>query len=149
MVRAGQGDNIVIFYLDDDQDDLDTFKDVVEGLDDSASIHTLDSSDKLMHALSDPPPYPHVLFLDLNMPGKSGFEVLDDLRSSDSFKDLPVVILSTSNDEHTIEKCRSKGADMYIPKANDFTDLKRSIDHALQIDWANADRGDHQFYYSV
>lgn len=48
---------------------------------------------------------PDVLFLDLNMPRKTGLECLAEIKRDDRFKDLPVVIFSTSKDEAIIKKC--------------------------------------------
>lgn len=145
---AGQGENVTIFYLDDDQDDLDSFKDVVEDLNDNVSVHTHTHSDDLLDALYNPPPNPHILFLDLNMPGKSGIEILTEIRGSDRFKDLPVIILSTSTSESNINQCRKLGANMYIPKASDFREFKDSISHALKIDWTCYEPGKDGFLYT-
>lgn len=137
---------LVVFYADDDHDDLDTFRDVIGDITE-ADLYTHDHGDKLIHALENPPPTPHMVFLDLNMPGKNGFEVLQELRQTRNFKDLPVIILSTSSDENSIAMSKELGANLYIPKANNYDMLKASVNHALKIDWANFKPGHSEFVY--
>ena len=98
-------------------------------------LHTHYDGDELIYALENPPPSPHIVFLDLNMPGKNGFETLKELRQTNDFKDLPIVILSTSTDESSIRTSRRLGANYYIPKSTDYTKLKTSVHYALNMDW--------------
>src|SRR6218665_4162967 len=120
-------DDMVIFYADDDQDDLETFTDVVGDLNNQVIVQTHDRGDKLLAALKNPPPSPYIIFLDLNMPRKNGFEVLEEIRQTSSLKHLPVVVVSTSNDQQTIARCRALGASFYITKPADYSELKRSV----------------------
>ena len=126
-----------IFYADDDHDDLDFFKDVIETISQKINLFTHDHGEKMLDALKNPPPVPQIIFLDLNMPGKSGFEVLEEIKNSDELKHLPVVIFSTSNDPNNIAKSMKMGANFYVTKPTSFESLKKSIEHTLQIDWAN------------
>lgn len=126
--------NLTIFYTDDDEDDLSIFADAVESLPQKIQLNTYNGGDKLLTAIYNPPPTPHVIFLDLNMPGKNGFDVLAELRNSDK-KDIPVIIFSTSNEPGIIEKCRLLGANLFITKPVLMKDIIKSIEHALQINW--------------
>ena len=107
--------NLTIFYTDDDEDDLSIFADAVESLPEKIQLNTYNGGDKLLTAIYNPPPKPHVIFLDLNMPGKTGFDVLAELRNSDK-KDIPVIIFSTSNEPGIIERCLTLGANLFITK---------------------------------
>lgn len=147
MMNLDETRNRVVFYTDDDQDDLDTFKDVMSEIDSDAVLFTHDHADKLMYALENPPPIPHLVFLDLNMPGKNGFEVLKELRNSADFSNLPIVVLSTSDDATSIDNSMRLGANYYIPKANDYMKLKASVNHALNIDWSTFKPNASNFVY--
>src|SRR6218665_1840712 len=127
--------NYTIFYTDDDEDDLSIFADAVESIPQKITLKTYTGGDKLLDAIFNPPPTPYVVFLDLNMPGKNGFDVLEELRNSDYQKDIPVVIYSTSSEPGIIEKCRSLGANGFITKPVLMSDIIKSIEHAIQIDW--------------
>ena len=123
-----------IFYVDDDVDDLDFFKEAIDAIGRDVSLFVL--GDEMIHALNNPPPNPSIVFLDLNMPGKNGFDVLKELKELDAYKDLPIVILSTANDQQNIDMAKKAGANLYIKKANSVQDLKKSIQFVLDIDWS-------------
>ncbi|TDX10672.1 response regulator [Flavobacterium sp. S87F.05.LMB.W.Kidney.N] len=127
--------NYTIFYADDDEDDLSIFADAVESINQKITLQTYTGGEKLLDAIFNPPPTPHVVFLDLNMPGKNGFEVLEEIRSSEDKKDIPVVIYSTSSEPSIIEKCRNLGANCFITKPVLMSDIIKSIEHAISINW--------------
>lgn len=129
--------DITIFYTDDDEDDLSIFADAVESLQKEIKLQTYTGGEKLLNAIYNPPPTPHVIFLDLNMPGKNGFDVLTELRNKEVKGDIPVIIFSTSNEPGIIEKCRLLGANLFITKPVLMKDIIQSINHALEIDWKN------------
>ncbi len=137
----------VVFYVDDDQDDRELFHDIAKEKSKDISVYTYDQGEKLLAALKNPPPKPECVFVDLNMPGISGFEVIEEIRKADQTKDVPVVVISTSADTDTIDRCRELGASYYIPKSNDYKTLTRSIQHALSIDWDTFEPGDKNFVF--
>lgn len=61
-------------------------------------------------------PRPDLILLDLNMPGIDGREALDTMRKDPELKDLPVIIISTSDYEKDMEFGRAHGVDLYIIK---------------------------------
>nr|WP_294779590.1 response regulator [uncultured Flavobacterium sp.] len=127
--------DFTILYTDDDDDDLSIFADAVESMPQKIELQTYTGGDKLLKAIFNPPATPYLIFLDLNMPGKNGFDVLEELRTSDYQKDIPVVIYSTSSEPGIIEKCRNLGANGFITKPVLISDIIKSIEHAIQIDW--------------
>lgn len=138
---------LTIFYTDDDAEDLEFFTEVTSQIGNHLNIVTQNNGKKLLQDLENPPPNPHIVFLDLNMPGFSGFDVLQKLRTSDNFKKLPVVIFSTSSDEQTIAKSLALGASYYVPKPTDFSVLKKTIQHTLNIDWNTFKTSKENFVY--
>lgn len=62
---------------------------------------------------------PAVVILDLKLPKLSGFEVLKQIRLHEDTKTLPVIVLTSSDDEAQIEECYRIGANSYIKKPND------------------------------
>jgi CheY-like chemotaxis protein len=139
--------DFTIFYTDDDEDDLSIFTDAVDSLPQKIKLQTYTGGQKLLNAIYNPPPTPHVVFLDLNMPGKNGFDVLTELRNSEEKNDIPVVIFSTSNEPSIIEKCRKLGANYFITKPILMKDIIKSIEYALEIDWRNFTPTDKNFVY--
>ncbi|MBL7717598.1 MAG: response regulator [Flavipsychrobacter sp.] len=139
--------DLTIFYADDDKDDREVFTDALSDIDRNLSVVTHEDAEELLHAMHHPPPTPNVLFLDLNMPGKNGFDVLKEIRQNSTFDEVPVVILSTSSDAETVARCRQLGANYYIPKATDFEELKKAIYHTLKLDWGSFRPGPGEFFY--
>ncbi len=70
------------------------------------------------------------MLLDLNLPKVSGLEVLAKIRSDDHTKRLPVVIFTTSNEEHDIAGSYKSGANSYVRKP---VDLKQFDDAIRQL----------------
>lgn len=66
---------------------------------------------------------PLIVFLDLKLPRKDGFEVLKWIRSRPELSSLPIVIMSSSNRPLDMENARSLGADFYCEKYPAFEDL--------------------------
>ncbi len=65
-------------------------------------------------------PRPDLIFLDLNLPRKSGREVLADIKTDESLKRIPVVVLTVSRAEEDVIKCYNHHANCYITKPLDF-----------------------------
>lgn len=130
--------NVVL--ADDDADDCLVFEDALR----EVNIHTLltvsNDGVELMTALEEnvtEPPPPDVIFLDLNMPRKNGFECLDEIRDTPKLKNIPIVIFSTSSSRDAVEKAYKKGANHYICKPSSYELLKKSIEYVLNLDLWN------------
>ncbi|TRW25827.1 response regulator [Flavobacterium zepuense] len=142
-------EDLTIFYADDDQDDLEFFKEIVGEIGEHFNVVTQTNGEALLQAIESPPPHPYLVFLDINMPGITGLEVLQKLRETPRHKELPIVMFSTSNDEDIIEKSRLLGASFYMPKSNIFSNLKKSIEHALSINWASFKSSQENFLFTI
>ena len=79
-------------------------------------------------------PRPCLILLDLNLPGRSGHEILEELKADRSLRGIPVVVLSTSEAERDVAKAYSLGANSFVSKPMDVEDFTRSI-HGLQDYW--------------
>ena len=126
---------LTIFYADDDLDDLEFFKIVIKQIGGNYEVVTYADGVELLDAIHNPPPNPHVVFLDINMPRMNGLEVLKKLRESTKYKHLPVIILSTSKDGPFVKQSLDLGANYYVPKSSRFDELKQSIEYSLKINW--------------
>jgi DNA-binding response OmpR family regulator len=61
---------------------------------------------------------PDLMLLDLILPGKNGFEILEELRMTDEFRTLPVVVLSNLGQDTDIQKAKNLGALDYLVKTD-------------------------------
>jgi two-component system response regulator len=82
-------------------------------------------------------PRPGIILLDLNMPGISGREVLSEIKSSEILADIPVIILTTSDNEIDVKECYSSGANTYIKKPvnidNFFEAIKKLTEYWFEL----------------
>jgi CheY-like chemotaxis protein len=125
---------IRILLADDDQDDCTFFEQALKELSINATLTIVSDGEELMQLLTNESvPPPDVLFLDINMPRKTGTESLSEIKHHERLINLPVVILSTSNNPDKIAHHFKIGANVYIHKPRDFTQLKQVIHHALPI----------------
>lgn len=125
---------INILLADDDRDDCDFFAAALEALPVSTQLKTVHDGQELMeHLMANEDHLPHVLFLDINMPRKNGFECLHEIKHNEKLRDLPVIMFSTSNAPEKISILFKTGADVYIRKPSDFAQLVQVIQHALPI----------------
>ncbi|WP_111309113.1 response regulator [Confluentibacter sediminis] len=131
-----QEDYINIILADDDEDDRLFFTDAFDELRITTNVKTFNDGVYLMDYLNNEESiFPNVLFLDLNMPRKSGLECLKEIKQTDKFKDMAIAIYSTSASEEDIEKTFVMGANIYIKKPNDFKTLKKVLSEVVTINW--------------
>jgi len=117
-----------IILADDDEDDRLFFTDAFEELKINTKVNTYNDGVELMDYLNtDDAILPDILFLDLNMPRKSGKECLIEIRDNEKFQNIAIAIYSTSSSEEDIEETFVQGANIYIKKPSDFTLLKNTI----------------------
>jgi two-component system, response regulator len=76
---------------------------------------------------SEPKPLPGVVLLDLNLPRVGGLDVLRSIRATARTKLLPVVVLTSSNEQGDVLKSYQLGANAYVRKPVDFAEFARSI----------------------
>ncbi len=125
-----------IFLTDDDTDDCQLFSEIIQEINPNQDARLTISNDgvALMKTLDETvPPPPHVIFLDLNMPRKNGFECLEEIRSTPKLKGIPVVIFSTSSSNDIVDRSYKFGANYYICKPQSYKLLKKTIAHVLSL----------------
>jgi len=123
-----------ILLADDDADDCLLFKDALGELRLPVQLSTVRNGEQLMAVLNDQmETLPDLLFLDLNMPRKNGFDCLLEIKQNERLGRLPVIILSTSMEEKMVNLLYANGAEYYICKPNEFSQLVRVIQLALTI----------------
>ena len=137
MSLERQNSQRYIYLADDDEDDRELFVDALREVDPSVILTQAEDGLQLMNILNTiKDPLPEILFLDINMPGKDGFECLEEIRKQEGrIREINIIILSTSNDPQDIERAVELGATFYAVKPNRFDVLKSFVKDVLQIDW--------------
>jgi len=70
---------------------------------------------------------PDLVLLDLNLPKKNGIEVLQEIKEDENLKKIPVIVLSTSNNQDDINKAYQNHANCYLSKPLDFNEFQDLI----------------------
>ncbi|MBI1274410.1 response regulator [bacterium] len=83
--------------------------------------------DFLKHSAGKGQALPGLVLLDLNMPGMDGRQTLHHIKQDKSLKRVPVIILTTSDDERDVEACYQMGANTYVQKPVSFEGLIEAI----------------------
>ena len=82
-------------------------------------------------------PRPGIILLDLNLPGTDGREVLREIKADMRLRSVPVVVLTTSEDQNDIQTCYDNGANSYMHKPVDldrfFEAIQRLRDYWLEV----------------
>lgn len=125
-----------ILLADDDEDDRLFFKDAFEEVKVQTKVEFVFDGLQLMEHLNNPDnKLPDILFLDLNMPKKTGKECLIEIKKTERLKNLIIAIYSTSSSDEDIEDTFIEGANIYIKKPSDFNALKKIINEVITLNW--------------
>ncbi len=79
------------------------------------------------YANPDSAPRPDLILLDLNLPGKSGLEVLQLIKQAAQLKSIPVVVLTTSDRDEDVTRCYLHGTNSYLTKPVQFDDCLKLV----------------------
>jgi len=127
---------IRILLADDDEDDRLFFKEAFDEIKLNTSVSLVNDGVELMNYLTmDGNQLPHILFLDLNMPRKTGIDCLLEIKQLAHLKDIAIVIYSTSASDIDIEETFVQGANVYIKKPSEFSSLKKILEQVITINW--------------
>jgi two-component system response regulator len=116
-----------VLLVDDDEDYLFVARRAIERAKLRADVRVTRDGDEALRVLGlkpggVEPASPHtvvVVMLDLRMPGLSGLDVLRQIRASERTRELPVVIVSTSNQPEDVTRSYDTGANSYVVKRMD------------------------------
>ena len=86
------------------------------------------------YAQRDPRATPEVVLLDLKLPKVNGFEVLKRMRADERTRLLPVVVLTSSDEEKDLVNSYKFGANSYVRKPVDFDQFREAV-HQLKLYW--------------
>lgn len=127
--------DIEILFAEDSEDDaILTMRALKKSGLDNKLHHVKDGAEALdfmycrgVYASRNIKEHPKLILLDLKMPKVSGMEVLEKIKSDPNIKSIPVVILTSSQEDPDIKKCYDLGANSYIVKPVDSDKFFQSI----------------------
>ncbi len=138
MIANHRNAPLHILLADDDKDDRFFFEKALQEISIATDINIVNDGEQLMDYLAkNAENIPDILFLDLNMPRKNGFECLLELKGNIQFNGIYVIMFSTSYprdvnyEQDMIKRLYKMGAQDYIRKPGDFAQLKQVIHLAI------------------
>lgn len=111
-----------VLLADDDEDDRALFTEAVNTISPDIKVTVVDNEPNLLIFL-DSEVIPEVIFLDVNMPLKSGLDCLKAIKNQISYLNTAVVMYSTSNHLKDVDDAYNEGADFYIIKPSNYATL--------------------------
>jgi DNA-binding NtrC family response regulator len=124
-----------IVLIDDDQDDCELFGDALNDFAPQIKLSCLNDNERLLHFLVDK--HPDIIFLDVNMPKRNGFECLEEIRKVEKFKDTPVVMYSNTGRPEDMKRAYDIGASLFIRKPPTYTGLIDSLRNIVESEWSS------------
>jgi CheY-like chemotaxis protein len=117
-------EDLLIVMADDDDDDCLLARDAFEESKVPGVLHCVGDGVELLDFLSHAGKYkdehncpcPALILLDLNMPRKDGRQALREIKSTPAFQNIPVVVLTTSQEQKDLVFSREMGAESFITK---------------------------------
>ena len=123
-----------IILADDDDDDYDFFAEAIHSFAPQVTIsRALDGADLVNILEASPAELPDLIFLDLNMPCRNGFECLGVLKTTEKWKNIPVIIYSTSAFADLVDTTFNLGANLYVQKPGDYGDIMKTVKKIFSI----------------
>jgi CheY-like chemotaxis protein len=124
-----------ILLVEDDRVDMMTFKRSLNDLSiKNEVIHTTNGEEALEYLRGEGNEQPCVIFLDLNMPKMSGLEFLKERRTDNELTKIPVVVLTTSDNERDIIESFEMGVAGYLVKPADYGKFVESM-RTINLYW--------------
>ena len=119
----------IVLYADDDIDDKNWVKEACKSLNSSLQIEFVETGRCVLEYLknSDGNNRPSLIVLDLNMPELDGKQTLKALKSNPDFKNIPVVIVTTSSNSIDKDVCKRLGASLFLIKPNNYADWQEIV----------------------
>lgn len=130
----------LIVLADDDADDRELFVEAIGEIAPEAIVVTVEDGDKLMQKLRTLTTVPHIIFLDVNMPRKSGKECIAEIKHDNRLKQVTIVIYSTTLNKKDINDAWTNGALCFMRKPDSYSRLKSILKEIVTTDFRDAEQ---------
>jgi len=127
-----------VFVVEDNPADVRLVREGIDATEMKVSVTVINSGRQAAEHLrtieaDSPEDHPDLILLDLNLPGKSGFDLLETVRTETVFPDVPVVVVSSSENREDINRVYEQSANAYVMKPADPDDYIGMIDATVDF----------------
>ncbi|AGB36411.1 response regulator [Natronococcus occultus] len=126
-------DSVEILLVEDNPGDVRLLEEALAVTDIPHRLHTVTNGNEAIEFVYqrgeyDDTPQPDLVLLDLNLPHTDGHEVLTELKSNPEHSRIPIIVLSSSNDEEDVQRAYAAGANAYLTKPVDPDELVERVE---------------------
>ena len=125
-----------LLLVEDDVDDQLFFVEAIREIDNSLKFTLASNGQEAINILQELRVLPDLIFLDINMPGINGIELLIQLKKEARYNTIPIVILTTSAIQ--TEQLYQNGARLVILKPSKVSMLRTALEHVLNTDFSKS-----------
>jgi len=134
--------DFVVVLVEDDEDYYLLMKEAFDKTGFSDELHWIKDGEEFMNYLdgselsgySKDDTKSMIVLMDLNMPRMNGFQALEKMKADKRFRQIPVIVLTTSKSEEDITRSYSLGANAFITKPSDFSKIVQMVE-GIQKYW--------------
>ena len=128
--------------VEDNNFQVQLIKTVISRIPEIDFVSVVEDGEQALAYLQREPPYdqavaPDLVLLDINMPRKDGFELLGDIKADAPLRRLPVVMLTTNENQTDVDRAYETGAAGYITKPVLYDELEKVLERFAEY-WTNA-----------
>jgi DNA-binding response OmpR family regulator len=105
-----------ILLIEDDNDDIELIQDALKDNNVSNKMQVIKDGGSVSGYLEKPGDVPDIIVMDFNLPKVHGRDILKNIKRTDQFKNVPIVILTTSSSQNDIDYSYKEGASRYLIK---------------------------------
>jgi chemotaxis family two-component system response regulator Rcp1 len=130
-----------ILVVEDNPMDVELVREALRGWKTPSNVHVVENGDDALSFLRRVHPYrcapvPNLILLDLNLPKKSGLEVLEEIKNNADFSRIPVIVLTTSDREADVSQAYMLHANCYLTKSLEISIFFEKV-RAIEEFWLN------------
>jgi CheY-like chemotaxis protein len=118
---------INILLVEDDADDIELFKKALDDNGVNYSLEEITAGDGMLRYLKTHRRVPDVIVMDLNLPKVHGKDVLREIKTNERFKNVPLLVLTTSKSQEDIDFTERYGVDGFVTKPTTIDGFNETV----------------------
>jgi DNA-binding response OmpR family regulator len=122
-----------IFLIEDDMDDIELLQESLKDNNVSYTMNVVREGDKVSSYLRECTVLPHVIVMDFNLPKIHGKDILKTIKSFDGFKEIPLLVLTTSTAKEDIDYSYKMGANKYLTKPSSIKGFNETVAAIVEL----------------
>ena len=126
-------EGIQIFLIEDDADDIELLEVSLKDNKVDYSMDVVMEGDKVQDYLRNCKKLPHIIVMDFNLPRVHGREIIKQIKSNAEFRNIPLLVLTTSTAKEDIEYSYKMGADSFITKPTTIQGFNATVGTIVQL----------------